>query len=88
MEENMKLKILDSIGKVFEESRDCRLEDQFFMKIDKELSFLATYFRTTKSQAFFIALVFALNYKGDSVDLNDLIDYLDCNMCLESFYPS
>lgn len=75
----MKLKILETIGKVFEESKKCHLEDAFFTKIDQELSFLASYFRTTKSQAFFIALVFALNYKGESVDFNDLIDYLDCN---------
>lgn len=75
----MKTKILDSIGKVYDVSRDCRLENHFFQEIDNELSFLATYFNTTKSQAFFIALVFALNYKGDSVDLNNLIDYLNCN---------
>ncbi len=79
MEKNIKQKILGSIGKVYDEANDCRLEDQFLVKIEKELSFLAAYFRTTKSQAFFIALVFALNYKGDAVDLNDLIDYLDCN---------
>ncbi len=79
MEQTIKIKILDSIGKVFEESKCCQLEDQFLIKIDKELSFLATYFKTTKSQAFFIALVFALNYRGDTVDLNDLIVYLDCN---------
>lgn len=75
----MKLKILETIGKVYEESKRCHLEDAFCVKIDQELSFLASYFRTTKSQAFFIALVFALNYKGESVDFNDLIDYLDCN---------
>ena len=79
MEESLKQKVLDSIGKVYEKSKDCHLENQFFINLEKELSFLATYFGTTKSQAFFVALVFALNYKGDSVDLNDLIDYLDCN---------
>ena len=47
--------------------------------MDNELSFLSEYFRTTKSQTFFISLVFALNYKGDTVDLNDLIEYFDCN---------
>ncbi len=79
MEKNIKIKILDNLGKIYEESRDCRLDGKFLKKIDNELSFLAAYFRTTKSQAFFVALVLALNYKGDSVDLNDLIDYLDCN---------
>jgi len=79
MMENTKQKILDSIGKVYEKSKDCKLEDTFFTKIDQELTLLSEYFGTTKSQSFFIALVFALNYKGDSVDLNDMIDYFDCN---------
>ena len=79
MEKNIKLKVLDCIGKIYEKSKECKLEDSFFPKIDKELSFLSEYFRTTKSQSFFISLVFALNYKGDMVDLNDLIEYLDCN---------
>ena len=79
MEKNIKLKVLDSIGKIYEESKECKLEESFFLKMDNELSFLSEYFRTTKSQTFFISLVFALNYKGDTVDLNDLIEYFDCN---------
>ncbi len=79
MENNIKVRILESIGKIYEKSNKCKLEDSFFQKNDHELSFLSEYFRTTKSQSFFISLVFALNYKGDTVDLNDLIEYLDCN---------
>ena len=79
MDKNIKLKVLDSIGKIYEESKECKLEESFFSKMDNELSFLSEYFRTTKIQSFFIALVFALNYKGDTVDLNDLIEYFDCN---------
>lgn len=79
MEKNIKLKDLDSIGKIYEESKECKLQESFFSKMDNELSFLSEYFRTTKSQSFFISLVFALNYKGDTVDLNDLIEYFDCN---------
>jgi AAA+ superfamily predicted ATPase len=74
-----KLKILDSIGKIYEKSKECKLEDSIFTKIDTELTLLSEYFRTTKSQSFFMSLVFALNYKGDTVDLNDLIEYFDCN---------
>lgn len=74
-----KLKILENIGKVYEDSKNCKLDEEFFTKIDVELSYLSTYFKTTKPQAFFISIVFALNYKGDTVDLNDLIDYFDCN---------
>jgi hypothetical protein len=77
--ENCKLKILDSIGKIYEASKECKLEDAFFAKMDAELTYLSGYFGTTNSQSFFIAIVFALNYKGDSVDINDMIDYFDCN---------
>ena len=79
MEKEIKQKVLNSIGKIYEESKDCKLEDSFFIKIDKDLGVLSEYFQTTKSQTFFIALVFALNYKGDTVDLNDLIEYFNCN---------
>lgn len=79
MEKNIKLKVLDSIGKIYAESKECKLEESFFVKIDPELSFLSEYFKTSKNQSFFISLVFALNYKGDTVDLNDLIEYFDCN---------
>jgi len=79
MKKEIKLKVLNSIGKIYEESQGCKLEDSFFIQTDNDLSFLSEYFKTTKSQTFFIALVFALNYKGDSVDLNDLIEYFDCN---------
>jgi SpoVK/Ycf46/Vps4 family AAA+-type ATPase len=79
MEDNTKLKVLKSIGEIYEASKACKLEGGFFTKLDAELLFLSKYFQTTKSQSFFIAMVFALNYKGDAVDLNDLIDYFDCN---------
>ncbi len=78
MEKNLKLKILNSIGKIYEESKDCKLENSFFKKIDKELEFLSEYFGTTKSQSFLIAVILSLNYKGRTVDLNDLIVYFDC----------
>jgi AAA+ superfamily predicted ATPase len=79
MEKNSKLKVLGIIGKIYEESKNCKLDEDFFTKIDEELRLLSEYFRTNKSQSFFISLVFALNYKGNTVDLNDLISYLNCN---------
>ncbi len=77
--ENFKLKILDSIGKIYEESKRCKLEKAFFNKMNAELTFLSEYFGITKSQSLFISLVFTMNYKGDSVDYNDLVRHFDCN---------
>ncbi len=79
METREKFKLLDCIGKVYENSKECKLEESFFIENDTELSTLSEYFGTTKSQSFLIAIVFTLNYKGDTVDLNDMIEYFDCN---------
>lgn len=79
MEKISKLQILKNIGKVYEEAKGSKLKDSLFTKIDTELSFLSAYLGTSKRQAFFTSLIFTLNYKGDTVDLNDLISYLKCN---------
>ena len=79
MEQTPKFKLLDSIGQLYEKSKNCQLKESFFIEKDAELSTLSDYFGTSKSQTLFIAIVFALNYKGDSVDLNDLIEHFDCN---------
>ena len=79
MEKNLKLRLLESIGKVYEQSKDCKLEPAFFEKVESELEFLSEYLKVTCHQAFIVAMVFALNYHGDLVDLNELIRYLDCN---------
>ncbi len=79
MEKTTKLKVLESIGKIYEVSKRSKLEDSFFVKMYKELSFLAEYSGTTKSQALFFSIVFAENFKGNSVDFSDLIRYLNCN---------
>lgn len=79
MKQTPKFKLLDSIGQLYEKSKKCQLKEAFFIEKDTELSTLSNYFGTSKSQTLFIAIVFALNYKGDSVDLNDLIEHFDCN---------
>jgi hypothetical protein len=71
--------LLDAIGKVFEESKDCRLDPSFFDKIDGDLIHLSGYFNMSKSQCFLFALIFVVNYRDESVDNNDLITHLDCN---------
>lgn len=78
MEKNVKTKILDCIEKVYEESKECKLEESFFSKMDNELSLLSEYFQTTKKQALFISIVFALNYDRYNVDIGDIINHLDC----------
>jgi len=79
MEQNIKQTLLDSIGTVYEKSENCKLEADFYSKVEAELAIISDYFKVSQKQAFIIANIFTLNYKGDSVDLNDLIKYFDCN---------
>jgi hypothetical protein len=79
MDQNVKLGLLKSIGKIFEQACECKLELAFFGNVDAELRLLSEYLEVSKNQAFIVAMVFALNYKGHTVDLKDLVDYLDCN---------
>lgn len=79
MEEIKKNKVLECIGNIYEKSKECKLEKDFFNSIDSDLECLSEYFKTSKSQSFIIAIVFVMNYKGSTVDYNDLIDFFDCN---------
>lgn len=75
----LKQAVLNSITLVFGMSENSELKDSLFELADKELDFLAGYFRITKSQALFVAVIFTLNYKGRKVDLYDLNSHFDCN---------
>lgn len=79
MEQSLKLRLLKSIGKVFEQSDDCKLDSAFFEKVDAELKLLSDYLKVSRNQSLIVAMVFALNYKGNTVDLKDLIAHFGCN---------
>jgi SpoVK/Ycf46/Vps4 family AAA+-type ATPase len=79
MEKTIKLKILNSIGSIYDQAKDCKLDSSFFEKADVELKLLSEYFKVSPMQSFFTSMVFALNYKGITVDYNDLMQYFDCN---------
>lgn len=79
METTEKFKLLDCIGKLYENSEKCKLEENFFIENDMELSLLSDYFGVSKTQSFFIIMVFTINLKGDTVDFNDLNKHFDCN---------
>lgn len=79
MEQNVKFKLLESIGKVYELSKDCKLDSAFFEKVDAELKYLSNYFKVSRNQSLIIAVVFAYNYKDEKVGLKDLIGHFNCN---------
>ena len=71
--------LLHSMGLVYSLAERSKLEESLFELADHELSVLAAYFRTSKPQALFIAVIFSLNYKGRPVDWDELISFFDCN---------
>jgi len=73
-----KLNLLDPITTVFEQASDCKLNPAIFTTLDSELAVLASYFRLSKPQVFFVAVVYNLNYKGSFVSFSDLLDYFKC----------
>ncbi len=79
METNIKQAILDSFSTIYEEARGSRLQSSALDKLDKELAVVSDYFGTNRMQSFFTAVIFAMNYGGKFVDLNDFVHYLDCN---------
>lgn len=71
--------LLGCISNIYEHSGKSQLKPELFKKIDNDLKIFSKYLEVTKSQAFITALIFSLSYKGNSVDIKDLKEYLECN---------
>lgn len=79
MKKDSKSKILDSISSIYDQSEDCKLEPAFFDAVDNDLNILAEYLNSTKTQAFLVAIIFAISFRINWVDLNDLKRHFRCN---------
>lgn len=78
MEQAKGLQIIETIDRIYEGAKDCKLSQTFFDETKDDLKSLSEYLNVTPNQALLTALVFAMGIKS-SVDLNDLISYLDCS---------
>jgi len=79
METNVNNPLLKSIGNVYDVTKDSKLNDEVFDKLDDELKLLSQYFHETPLNTFVLSLVLGLNIKMDTVDYEDLTSHLDCN---------
>ena len=79
MEQTIKYSLIRSIGKVYELSKECQLEPGFFESAANDLKVVSDYFEISQNQSLLVAMVFSLNYRGDTVDFNDLTLHFDCN---------
>ena len=78
MEQNIKLNLLKSIGKVYDQAKGCKLEESSLEKVGPDLKPVSDYFNVPQKQALIVSLVFALNYDSYSVDIRNLSAYLEC----------
>ncbi len=75
-----KTQLLETIEKVYETSEDCKLETVHFEELESELDLLARYFNRSKTESFFLALVFALNQENDSaITFEHITKYTSCS---------
>lgn len=79
MDKRLKKKLLQSIGNVFEKSKESKLNPNLQLEIDGDLTKIADYLRVSKREAFLVAHIFILNYRGDTVDVKDLVEHFECN---------
>jgi SpoVK/Ycf46/Vps4 family AAA+-type ATPase len=79
MEKSIKQTILESFSNIYEEAKGCKLQHEALDKLETELSIVSNYFTINRMQSFFTSVIFAMNYGGNFVDMNDFVHYLDCN---------
>ncbi|MCF8308926.1 MAG: ATP-binding protein [Bacteroidales bacterium] len=79
MELNIKSKLLNAIGQIYEQSKGCGLTDGCLEEMKPNEDIIAEYLQVSPVQAFFFANIFALNYNGDRANLEDLTDFFSCN---------
>lgn len=79
MNETVNQKLLNCIEKVYEQSKDCKLASEHLSKLEPELQQLSEYFQVTTEQAFILSVIFVCNIKEETIGMNDLIKYFNCN---------
>jgi hypothetical protein len=78
MEQVKGLQTIETIDRIYEKAKGCELSQSFFDNNMEDLKNLSQYLNVTPNEALWSALVFAMGIQS-TVDLNDLIRYLDCS---------
>jgi hypothetical protein len=70
--------IFESILFIAEKSKDCKLSNEFFIKVASPLKKVTEYLHVTPIQAFFLSAIFDYNYKNGVASLDDLAGIFSC----------
>ncbi|MFO8054207.1 MAG: hypothetical protein R6U19_03475 [Bacteroidales bacterium] len=77
--DNLKSKLLKSFENVYEHSRESGMEASCFQKLKSDLAVIANYFDVSQTQAFFVGLIFGLGYERSNLDMDNIVNHLNCN---------
>ena len=83
-----KNKLLLSIGSIYQQSKNCKLNGEIFKKVDSDLIEVSSYLDISKNQAFLVANIFGLNYKCDYATIFYLAEHFECNPFELLFYKN
>jgi len=77
MNENLGFSLLGAINDVYLSSKDSSLSEEYFNLLDLSLSDLKEYFQLNTKEIVIISVMFALNFKTRSVEINDVAKHFD-----------
>lgn len=74
---SIKNDVLNSISAVYNLSKNCKLEPEFFKEPSTELNFLSEYLHISHLQTILFSFIFTNNYSGHNASMVDLYWHLD-----------
>ncbi len=78
-EKKTSINLLQTIGSIYDASKDSKLISELFKKIKPHLIDLSNYFGLSKKHSFLLAHIFVFNCNGNYSDFNDLAKHFNCN---------
>ncbi len=79
IEKKTSINLLQTIGSIYDASKDSKLSSELFKKIKPHLIDLSNYFGLSKKHSFLLAHIFVFNCNGNYSDFNDLAKHFNCN---------
>jgi hypothetical protein len=80
MKNSLKIKLLETIEKIYDESKETLIDDNILEKLKSELDFLAKYLKCSPIEALFAAVIFVESLPNRSVSFSDIQRHFDCNL--------
>ncbi len=71
--------LLESFEAVYIAAKDSKLEPELFLRLEDHLMKISDYLKVNRNQALIVAMTVAANCQGDTVNIKELSDYIDCS---------